>query len=168
MSALPKEHPLALLPMTAQHLDAVLAIESVAYEFPWSRGNFVDSLAAGHEAQVLCGGQGELLGYLLALAGFEEMHLLNLTVAPGEQGRGHARCMLAWLVKTCRERRAKQLWLEVRHGNERARRVYERFGFATLGIRKGYYPAPLSRREDAIVMGLQISAPTTGANDALE
>ena len=168
MSAVPKQHPLALLPMTAQHLDAVLTIEWVAYEFPWSRGNFVDSLAAGHEAQVLCGGQGELLGYLLALPGFEEMHLLNLTVAPGEQGRGHARCMLAWLVKTCQKQRAKQLWLEVRQSNARARQVYERFGFASIGTRKGYYPAPHGRREDAVVMGLHTSALATGANDALE
>jgi [ribosomal protein S18]-alanine N-acetyltransferase len=151
-----------LLPMTAPHLDAVLAIENVAYEFPWSRGNFVDSLSAGHEAQMLCTLRGELLGYLVALPGFEEMHLLNLTVAPAAQGRGHARCMLAWLVARCGEQGAQQLWLEVRDSNARARRIYQRFGFAGIGTRKGYYPAPLGRREDAVVMGLQITP--TAAN----
>ena len=145
-----------LLPMTAPHLDAVLAIEAVAYEFPWSRGNFVDSLAAGHVAQMLCGPRGELLGYLVALPGFEEMHLLNLTVAPAAQSRGHARCMLAWLVALCRRQQARQLWLEVRESNARARRIYEFFGFAEIGKRKGYYPAPGGQREDAVVMGLPI------------
>ena len=167
MSAVPKDQVL-LLPMTAQHLDAVLAVELVAYEFPWSRGNFVDSLAAGHVAHLLWGAQGELLGYLLALPGFEEMHLLNLTVAPAEQGRGHARCMLEWLVAACGQRGARQLWLEVREGNARARRVYERFGFAHIGTRKGYYPAPNSLREDAVVMGLPIPPLGTEARDAME
>ena len=155
MSAVLQE-PL-LLPMTALRLDAVLAIEVAAYEFPWSRGNFVDSLAAGHIAQMLCGPRGELLGYLVALPGFEEMHLLNLTVAPTAQSRGHARSMLAWLLALCARQDARQLWLEVRESNARARRIYERFGFAAIGKRKGYYPAPGGRREDAVVMGLPIT-----------
>jgi [ribosomal protein S18]-alanine N-acetyltransferase len=167
MSAVLKDR-LMLVPMTAQHLDAVLAIEFVAYEFPWSRGNFVDSLAAGHVAQTLCDTRGELLGYLLALPGFEEMHLLNLTVAPAEQGQGHARCMLEWLVAQCRQQDARQLWLEVRESNARARRVYQRFGFAHIGKRKGYYPAPQGHREDAVVMGLQLARRQTGGSDALE
>lgn len=154
MSAVLQE-PL-LLPMTAPHLDAVLAIEAVAYEFPWSHGNFVDSLAAGHVAQMLCGPRGELLGYLVALPGFEEMHLLNLTVAPAAQNRGHARSMLAWLVALCLRQEARQLWLEVRESNARARRIYEFFGFAEIGMRKGYYPAPGGRREDAVVMSLAV------------
>lgn len=142
--------------MTAQHLGAVLGIENTAYEFPWSRGNFIDSLAASHLAQVMCDPRGELLGYLVALPGHQEMHLLNLTVAPAVQGRGHARAMLAWLVARCGEQGAHQLWLEVRQSNARARRVYLRFGFASIGTRKGYYPAPLGRREDAVVMALPI------------
>jgi [ribosomal protein S18]-alanine N-acetyltransferase len=155
MSAVLKDS--ALLPMTALHLDAVLAIEVAAYDFPWSRANFVDSLAAGHVAQMLCGARGELLGYLVALPGFEEMHLLNLTVAPAAQGRGHARGMLAWLVALCGRHDAHQLWLEVRESNARARQVYQRFGFTSIGTRKGYYPAPQGRREDAVVMGLPIA-----------
>ena len=165
MSAVLKDEPL-LVPMSARHLDAVLAIELAAYEFPWSRGNFVDSLAAGHVAQLLRDARGELLGYLVALPGFEEMHLLNLTVVPAEQGRGHARCMLAWLVASCRRQRARQLWLEVRDSNDRARRVYQRFGFAHIGERKGYYPDGNGRREDAVVMALQIEPEATP--DALE
>jgi [ribosomal protein S18]-alanine N-acetyltransferase len=152
-----------LLPMTAARLDEVMTIESVAYDFPWTRGNFIDGLAAGHEAQLLLAGD-QLVGYFVAMAGVEEMHLLNLTVAPGQQGRGHARFMLAELVGLCRRQAAEQLWLEVRGSNRRAHAVYTRFGFAQIGIRKGYYPAPQGQREDAIVMSLQ----TGGGHDALE
>ena len=148
----------ALRPMTTSHLDAVMAIETAAYPFPWSRGNFIDSIAAGYAAQVLVDAQGELLGYFVAMGGVDEMHLLNITVAPAAQGRGHARFMIAALVALCRAEAARELWLEVRAGNTRARAIYERIGFVDKGLRKGYYPAPFGRREDAIVMSLKIDA----------
>ena len=157
-----------LLPMTAAQLDAVMAIEAAAYAFPWSRGNFIDSLAAGHPAQVLQGARGEMLGYYVAMVGVGEMHLLNITVAPLAQGRGHARVLLQTLIAQCRVQRASSLWLEVRAGNDRARAMYRHFGFTQVGLRKGYYPAAFGRREDAIVMSLKPDATAAEANDALE
>ena len=32
--------------MTVKHLDVLMPIEAAAYDFPWSRGNFVDSLGS--------------------------------------------------------------------------------------------------------------------------
>jgi ribosomal-protein-alanine N-acetyltransferase len=154
---------LALRAMTTTDLDAVLAIEVSAYAFPWSRGNFIDSLAAGYPAQVLLDAQGAMLGYFVAMGGVDEMHLLNITVAPAVQGRGHARQMIDALIGLCREQLAHELWLEVRESNARARAIYTRLGFEQKGVRKGYYPAPFGRREDAIVMSLQL-----GGRDALE
>ena len=82
-----------LAPMTQDDLDAVIAIEQTAYSHPWTRGNFRDSLNPLFEAQCLWL-EGELLGYFLAMRGFEEMHLLNITVAPAHQGQGWAHMML--------------------------------------------------------------------------
>jgi [ribosomal protein S18]-alanine N-acetyltransferase len=165
----PSEQPASMQqPMTIVQLDQVMAIEVDAYEFPWSRANFVDSLAAGHHARLLLGPDGELWGYLVAMRGFEEVHLLNITVKPGVQGRGHARELLEWLVGACREQPARRLWLEVRESNARARRIYDRYGFATIGMRKGYYPAPLGRREDAVVMALDIEPVEGKGGDALD
>jgi len=157
-----------LAPMTTAHLDAVMAIEAAAYAFPWTRGNFIDSLAAAYPARVLLGAQRQLLGYFIVMPGFEEMHLLNITVAPSEQGRGHARCMVDALIPLCHEHAARELWLEVRDSNERARAMYQRLGFTAVGVRKGYYPAPFGRREDAVVMSLKIGASAQEAGDALE
>lgn len=164
MSAVPQPRQPILLPMSALHLDAVLAIEASAYAFPWSRGNFVDSLAAGYDARVLYGDDGQILGYFVAMAGVEEMHLLNITVAPRDWHHGHGRDMLDALVALCRERGAKQLWLEVRESNQRARAIYRRRGFAEQGRRKGYYPDAHGRREDAVVMSLAIE----GEGDGLD
>jgi len=160
MSAVLRDERL-LLPMTTQQLDTVLEIEHQAYPFPWTRGNFIDSLAASYPAQVLYGPQGELLGYFIAMEGVDELHLLNITVAPAAQGRGHARFMLDELRVLARARRARQIWLEVRESNLRARLVYERYGFQHIGLRRGYYPASRSThpsgREDARVMSLALA-----------
>ncbi len=137
-------------------LDAVLAIEVSAYRFPWSRGNFIDSLSAGYLAEMVVDGQGVPIAYCVAMAGVDEMHLLNLTVAPPCQRQGHARALLDSLQAHCLERRLATLWLEVRAGNERAREVYAKRGFAQVGVRKGYYPAGLARREDALVMSQKL------------
>lgn len=146
------------LPMTVMHLDEVLAIENVAYTVPWTRGNFIDSIAAGYDAWLLRDARNTLLGYFVAMDGVEEMHLLNLTVAPPLQGRGHAREMLDELVRLCRERHAHALWLEVRVSNARATALYERYGFVPIRVRRGYYPLPPGEpgREDATVMSLKV------------
>jgi len=155
MSAAPDRLALAsdrvdrvLLPMRAADVDAVMAVETRVYPFPWTRGNFIDSLAAGYPARVLLDGAGEMLGYFVAMCGVDEMHLLNITVAPAAQSRGHARHMIAALLELCRVDGARRLWLEVRESNVRARAIYTGLGFEHQGMRKGYYPAAFGRRDD--------------------
>jgi ribosomal-protein-alanine N-acetyltransferase len=144
--------------LTAEDLDDVLSVERAAYEFPWTPGNFIDSLRAGHDALVLRDVTGQLLGYFVAMKGVDEVHLLNLTVAPSVQGHGHGRFLLERVLDVARQNGAQQVWLEVRRQNERAQQIYARFGFKTSGIRKAYYPASLGRREDAIVMNLAVAS----------
>lgn len=150
---------LQLQPMQLSDLEAVLALERRAYPFPWSWGNFVDSLAAGYDALALRDAQGGLLGYFLAMQGVAEMHLLNIAVAPEAQGQGHARRLLDALCALARERGCEQIWLEVRQSNERARAVYRHCGFVETGLRRAYYPAGAGQREDAVLMSLQLQQP---------
>ena len=156
MNAITRPEPLRLVPMTLSHLDAVMAVEQAAYEFPWTRGNMIDSLLTGHLASVLLAPDGAVVGYFVAMVGVEEVHLLNLTVAPAHQRQGHALELLDVLVSHCREHQARRLWLEVRPSNARAQRIYERYGFRMVGVRRGYYPAAQGRREDAQVMSLDV------------
>ncbi|MBP8150005.1 MAG: ribosomal protein S18-alanine N-acetyltransferase [Limnohabitans sp.] len=144
-----------LSPMTPEHLDAVLAIEVQAYSHPWSRGNFRDSLNPLFQAQCLWLGD-ELIGYFLAMKGFEETHLLNITVAPARQGQGWGHMMLDALSLWSRSEGAQWLWLEVRQSNQRALQVYQRYGFKQVSIRKDYYPADRQQREHAVVMSFQL------------
>lgn len=143
---------LLLRPMTLSDLDQVLAIEVCAYPHPWSRGNFVDSLLAGYHARCLVDAEDRLVAYMLAMANLDELHLLNITVAPDLQGRGHALRLLRALAAHARQQPAVWLWLEVRPSNLRARELYRRFGFEQIGLRRGYYPAAHGQREDALVL----------------
>lgn len=160
MSALLERNlpPFEVAAMRIPDLTEVMAAERQAYPVPWTHGNFVDSLAAGYPAEVVRGPRAELLGYWVAMPGVDELHLLNITVAPSWQGRGLAIVMLDRLIAECRRRGLTQLWLEVRLGNERAREVYRRYGFAEVGRRRAYYPVQDGPREDAILMSLMVEA----------
>lgn len=155
MSAVLKSDAARFEPLTEKRLDAVVAVESRAYEHPWTRGNFADSLRSGYQAQVLVA-DGRLLGYFVAMKGVDEVHLLNITVVPEYQSQGWGRLMLDALALWSRGQGAQWLWLEVRRTNERAQRIYERTGFRRVGERKGYYPAADGQREDAVVMSLKL------------
>lgn len=147
--------------MTARDVDTVVGIEARAYSFPWTRGNFIDSLAAGYETEVLHvldAGEVALVGYYVAMAGVDELHLLNITVAPDWQDLGLGSELLQSVRVLGRSLRLQHLFLEVRQGNHRARALYRRFGFAEVGVRPGYYPAA-NGREDAIVMRLALNPP---------
>jgi ribosomal-protein-alanine N-acetyltransferase len=148
---------LRLAPMRLDDVDAVHELEVSAYSFPWTRGNFVDSLVAGHLAEVLRDAGGELVGYFVAMSGVDEMHLLNLAVAPSHQRLGHARRLLDVLVARSVALGARTLWLEVRESNARAQALYRRYGFVPVGRRRGYYPAAHGRREDAVLMSLNLA-----------
>jgi len=142
-------------PLLAGRVDAVVQIEQRAYAHPWKRTNFLDALQSGYQAQVLLADEN-LLGYFVAMQGVDEVHLLNITVAPEFQGQGWSRVMLDALTVWAHGRAAQWLWLEVRVGNTRAMRVYEAQGYVRVGMRKEYYPAGHGKREDAVVMGLRL------------
>lgn len=151
------ERRVAFAPMTEADLPAVLAVEQSAYAHPWSARNFADTLAAGHQAQLLQAealpdGTPALLGYVVAMKGVDEVHLLNITVAPAHQRQGWARFMLDALATWSRGQGAQWLWLEVRRSNTPARSLYQSHGFSQVGVRRHYYPNGRAEREDAIVM----------------
>jgi ribosomal-protein-alanine N-acetyltransferase len=154
MSAVFKTMEAGFEPMVDSRLDAVVEIERRAYDHPWTRGNFADSLHSRYQAQLLCAGE-VILGYFVALQGVDEVHLLNITVDPAYQGQGWGRVMLDALALWSRAQNAQWLWLEVRTSNLRAQQVYQRYGYRRVGERRNYYPADHGR-EDAIVMSYKL------------
>ena len=136
--------------MTADDLDAVAVAERRIYAFPWTRGNFADSLAAGHDAW-LAQEHGQMTGYAVMMQVLDEAHLLNITVLPELQRGGRGSALLLYLFDQARAQAVTRMLLEVRPGNLGGQALYRRHGFAEIGRRRDYYPAH-EGREDAIVM----------------
>jgi ribosomal-protein-alanine N-acetyltransferase len=153
MSAVPATR-VGLLPLAEEDLGALMEIERDLYPFPWTHGNFRDSLKAGYSCWGLWR-DGELIGYAVMMMGPDEAHLLNLSVAAAHQRRGYASLVLRELFAVARERGAHRLFLEARPSNAPARALYARFGFEEVGTRRGYYPDH-DGREDAIVLAIEL------------
>jgi ribosomal-protein-alanine N-acetyltransferase len=143
-----------LLPMSAADFPAVMAIETRIYAFPWTQGNFRDSLAAGYNCWVYLR-DGELIGYAVLMHASDQAHLLNLSIAANCQRQGCGGLLLQGVCALARGNGARLLFLEVRPSNVAALRLYERHGFQRIGLRRDYYPAPAGR-EDALIFSLPL------------
>ena len=143
-----------LRPMTASDLDAIMAIERVNFPFPWTEGNFKDSMNSGYMCLVMEQGK-QLMGYAVLMMVLDEAHLLNISVAQSHQGQGWGRYLLVQMMAIGREKGGLNMFLEVRPSNHSALGLYESMGFNEMGIRPGYYPAH-NGREDAVLMGMAL------------
>ena len=136
-------------------IDAVMQIELRAYPFPWTPGNFRDCLRAGYAMWVLEDEAG-LVGYAAASVQAGEAHLLNLCIDPELQSRGQGRRLLRAMRQVARGQGAERMFLEVRPSNPQAIALYHDEGFNEIGRRPRYYPDHDGRREDAIVMAMEL------------
>jgi ribosomal-protein-alanine N-acetyltransferase len=140
--------------MQPADLQWIAALERELYAFPWSQGNFRDSLMAGYDCWVVSDGD-EVVGYAILMIALDEAHLLNLAVAASRHRRGIGREFLAHMIEVGRAKGVEVIYLEVRPSNVVARHLYRTLGFQQIAIRPGYYPA-LHGREDALFLGLTL------------
>lgn len=163
------EAELSFLPMQAADLDEVLKIESVSHIHPWTKGNFSDSLAAGHWAycirpqsdQMVTGSYLDpaiLWAYCILFPAVEELHLLNITVSPYLRKLGLGQRMMAAIEGVAAQQKMPRIILEVRPSNTPALALYQKLGYEQIGVRKNYYPASpeTGSREDALVLAKSI------------
>ena len=130
-------------------LEAIETIEQRAYPTPWSRSMFASELA---KPTSICLGAFEgsdLVGYIINSRYVDAWHVMNVAVRPEQQRRGIATALLEKLFERTRGDERRGYTLEVRVSNENAIRLYEKLGFDSRGIRRGYYT---DNREDALIM----------------
>jgi [ribosomal protein S18]-alanine N-acetyltransferase len=169
MSEAHETSELIFLPMNVADIDAVLAIESLSHPHPWTKGNFADSLAAGHWAYCIRPDengtvQGSYLdsnilwAYCILYPAVDELHLLNITVSPKLRGLGIGTRIMQAIEGVAASQNMPRILLEVRPSNQGAVGLYAKLGYEKIGLRKGYYPADLTSgsREDALVMAKSI------------
>lgn len=168
-SASTGEAELSFLPMQTADLDEVLKIESVSHIHPWTKGNFSDSLAAGHWAYCIRPQSGQMVkgsyldpailwAYCILFPAVDELHLLNITVSPHLRKLGLGKRMMAAIEGVAAQQKMPRIILEVRPSNSPALALYQKLGYEQIGVRKNYYPASpeTGLREDALVLAKSI------------
>ncbi len=151
-----------VVPMKKRHLPQVMRIEAKAYPRPWSLGIFLSELNLTESrhyyvAQV----SRKVVGYCGLMVAVGEGHITNVAVDPEFWGVKVATRLLVNAFEVGRKTGVKDMTLEVRASNSRAQKLYFRFGFVPIGVRKAYYQ---ENNEDAIVMwSYNIDSPAFGA-----
>ena len=160
MSAVLDDAPYSFRRMGDNDLEAVLQIEADSYQFPWTRGIFLDCLRVGYPA-FLVEVEDRVSGYSVMTVGAGDCHILNLCIAPVHRRDGHGRALLEYMLNAALRQRARSAYLEVRPSNTSALRLYEAAGFVEVGVRKAYYPA-VDGREDALVLSRSLGQAAPG------
>lgn len=132
--------------MTPADLDAVLNIEQRVHSHPWTRGMFDDSLAQGYLCRILAT-ENEIAGYAVLMPALDEVHLLNISIAPAYQRKGLGEYLLNKIKEMLCYGKFIRVLLEVRRSNIAACALYRKAGFVEIGVRRDYYPAALGQRE---------------------
>jgi len=154
MSAILAMQGSRIRPLAIADLDAVMDIESHAYDFPWTQGIFRDCLRVGYCCWCY-ENDGLIQGYGVMSVAAGESHILNITVRPESQRQGiGGKLMKHFLQLACRHD-ADTVMLEVRPSNVSAISLYEKMGFNEIGVRRNYYPAE-EGREDALLLALSL------------
>ena len=138
--------------MRRRHLRGIMAIERQVYPRPWSPNLFLSEMTESRNRCYLVALMDrEVVGYGGIICYGEEAHITNVAVDPGCQRRGIASRLLRELIVNAVDLGAEAVSLEVRVTNWGAQRLYGRFGFRPVGVRKNYYQ---EINEDALIMWL--------------
>jgi [ribosomal protein S18]-alanine N-acetyltransferase len=145
--------------MTNADLDTVLSLELTLFgEEAWSRQMLAGELGQQPESRLYLVAEEDrqIVGYAGLLAAGGQADVLTIAVDTACWGHGVGSALLRQLLAEATERGCTEVFLEVRADNARAQRLYHWWGFADIGIRRGYYQPSGT---DAIVMRRPLSGP---------
>lgn len=130
-------------------IDGIASLEEMCFTTPWTRSSLEEDLAAQISTYIVAETEGQIVGYVGIWKVTDEGHINNVAVSPMYRRRRIATGLIEAMLKATEAAGVKSHTLEVRAGNEPARRLYAGLGFQEAGLRKGYYQ---DNGEDAIIM----------------
>jgi ribosomal-protein-alanine N-acetyltransferase len=140
--------PLEIRRLSYADLPQVIAIERRAFPTPWSLAMFVLELSKPSGICLAAAREGRVVGYLICSRYDTVWHVMNIAVHDGMRRERIATALLGRLFERA-DQPGEQYTLEVRPSNAPAIALYERFGFRSAGLRRGYYH---DNKEDAVIM----------------
>ncbi len=147
--------------MTPADVPEVVEIDRQSFPSPWPESAFYRELTENRLAHYFvlrdvpdeAGDRpGEIVGYVGLWVFHEEAHITTIAVRPGRRGRGYGELILLKAIEAAHRLGATYVTLEVRVSNTVAQRLYEKYRFGRVGLRKGYYS---DTGEDALIMTVE-------------
>ena len=128
----------------------LLVLEEAQFPEPWTRAMLLDEITNTENRRYTVAVEGaRIVGYLGVMFVLDELHVNTIGTSPGHEGRGVASGLLDDAWRDARERQIVRATLEVAVDNVRAQRLYFRYGFKPVGVRKNYYERT---HQDALVL----------------
>ncbi len=141
--------------MEEKDLPRIMAIEHACFPTPWAQQSYVNELRDNDYARYFCLEEdSKIIGYMGLWFILEEGHITNIAIHPDYQGRSLGELLMRTVIDLMALEGMERMTLEVRASNWVARNLYEKIGFVTAGVRKGYYS---DNNEDAVIMWLDIN-----------
>jgi ribosomal-protein-alanine N-acetyltransferase len=134
----------------------LVKFEQVARACTWTMQQYKDTLTATGSLVLHHDIDGVLVAYLLAQCVCDECELLQISVRPDFKRQGIANALMRRFIKQLSDMSYKRVLLEVRESNTAAISLYQKMGFITDGLRKGYYPSGRDIKENAVLMSFYI------------
>lgn len=135
--------------MTSDHVSRVAQLEAICFSDPWSEKSVASELSNPLSLWLVAEVDGQVAGYIGSQSVPPESDVMNVAVDPSYRRRGIAQALVTVLVKELKNAGNTSLILEVRASNSAAIALYEKMGFAQIGLRKNYYRNP---KEDALIL----------------
>ncbi len=139
--------------MELEDLDEVLEVEKSCFKIPWTRLMFEDELINSNAYYYVIEVDKRIVGYVGFWKIIDEAHITNVAIHNDYRRLGYGRALINALLNKAKELEIIAVTLEVRVSNLAAISLYERFGFVSSGVRRGYYS---DNNEDALIMWLKL------------
>ncbi len=141
--------PISIELMRHTDMEAVARIDRRCFPSPWLPTSYLTELSNRAACYLVARQGAEVVAYAGAWVIMEEGHITTLAVDPAQQGRKIGERLLIALMEEAILRGASHVTLEVRESNRAAQRLYCKYGFRNVALRKNYYT---DNGENALVM----------------
>lgn len=142
-----------ILPVSENDIDKLLQIESEQEIKILSYNIILSEIKNSNSMYYVAKTHDEILGYIAANLLFDHIDIDSVVVDKKYKRQGIASLLLKYILDIAKNKKIENLLLEVRISNEAAIKLYEKFGFKKIHVRKNYYT---DNNEDALIYELNL------------
>lgn len=143
----------SVLPAVQEDVTACVFLEEKYFSEPWSHLSFLNAVSDKDTLFYVAKYNSVVIGYFVAGRICDEINLYTIAVDENYRQQGFGNSLIEELIKCAVALHACAIYLEVRTSNTPAIRLYERYGFQQIGMRKDFYRKPT---EDALLFALYL------------